>query len=165
MAVPKKKTSKAKSRSRRASNWVLGPAGAQRVPAVPPRQGAPPGVPDMRVVQGPAGRRDRLVAAPRPRPEASAAGGLPVAVDAMGGDHAPGEIVAGARRAAEELGIPVVLVGPPDQLGDTGGLEVLPGLRGHRHGRRPGARRCGARRTPRWCGRPRRCATARPWPW
>ena len=51
---------------------------------------------------------------------------LPVAVDAMGGDRAPTEIVAGARRAAEELGIPVVLVGPPDQLGDTGGLEVLP---------------------------------------
>jgi glycerol-3-phosphate acyltransferase PlsX len=51
---------------------------------------------------------------------------LPVAVDAMGGDRAPGEIVAGARRAAEELGIDVVLVGPPDQIGDTGGLEVLP---------------------------------------
>ena len=63
---------------------------------------------------------------PRPRPEASSTGGLPVAVDAMGGDNAPGEIVAGARRAAEELGIPVVLVGPPDQIGDTGGLEVIP---------------------------------------
>ena len=114
MAVPKKKTSKAKSRSRRASNWVLRPPGAQRVPAVPPRQGPAPGVPELRVVQGPAGRRDRLVAPPRPRPEAPSAGGLPVAVDAMGGDRAPGEIVAGARRAADELGIPVVLVGPPD---------------------------------------------------
>jgi phosphate acyltransferase len=52
---------------------------------------------------------------------------LPVAVDAMGGDHAPAEIVAGARRAVEELGIPVVLVGPTDgSLGDTGGLEILP---------------------------------------
>jgi phosphate acyltransferase len=52
---------------------------------------------------------------------------LPIAIDAMGGDHAPGEIVAGARRAAEELGIPVVLVGPVDgSLGDTGGLDVLP---------------------------------------
>ena len=51
---------------------------------------------------------------------------LPVAVDAMGGDHAPQAIVAGARQAAEELGIPVVLVGPPDELGDTGGLEVVP---------------------------------------
>ena len=43
----------------------------------------------------------------------------------MGGDHAPHEIVAGARRAVEELGIPVVLVGPADALGDTGGLEVI----------------------------------------
>lgn len=50
---------------------------------------------------------------------------LPVAVDAMGGDHAPGAIVEGARRAAAELGVPVVLVGDPAQL-DAGELEVLP---------------------------------------
>jgi len=37
---------------------------------------------------------------------------LPVAVDAMGGDKAPGEILAGVRRAVDD-GIPVVLVGPP----------------------------------------------------
>jgi glycerol-3-phosphate acyltransferase PlsX len=64
------------------------------------------------------------MAAPRPAPEASP-GELPVAVDAMGGDHAPGEIVAGARRAARDFGIPVVLVGPPELVGDTGGLEVI----------------------------------------
>jgi phosphate acyltransferase len=51
---------------------------------------------------------------------------LPVAVDAMGGDGAPGEIVAGARQAAEELGIPVVLVGRPDAIGDPGDIEVVP---------------------------------------
>jgi len=51
---------------------------------------------------------------------------LPVAVDAMGGDKAPDEIVAGARQAVEELGVPVLLVGRPDELGDTGDLEVLP---------------------------------------
>ena len=34
MAVPKKKTSKAKSRSRRASAWTLEPAGPQRLPAL-----------------------------------------------------------------------------------------------------------------------------------
>ena len=50
---------------------------------------------------------------------------LPVAVDAMGGDHAPDAIVEGARLAVEELGVPVVLVGRPDELGDTGGLEVI----------------------------------------
>ncbi len=50
---------------------------------------------------------------------------LPVAVDAMGGDKAPDEIVAGARQAVDELGVPVVLVGRPEELGDTGGLEVI----------------------------------------
>ena len=35
----------------------------------------------------------------------------PVAVDAMGGDHAPGAIVQGAINAARK-GLPVVLVGP-----------------------------------------------------
>jgi phosphate acyltransferase len=49
---------------------------------------------------------------------------LPVAVDAMGGDRAPGEIVAGALRAAEE-GLPVLLVGDPERMGDTGDLPVL----------------------------------------
>ncbi len=38
---------------------------------------------------------------------------LPIAVDAMGGDDAPGPIVAGAHLAAA-AGTPVVLVGPPD---------------------------------------------------
>ena len=50
----------------------------------------------------------------------------PIAVDAMGGDKAPGEIVAGARQAAAE-GIPVLLVGPAD-LGaraDIADLELL----------------------------------------
>ncbi|MGF1597775.1 MAG: phosphate acyltransferase PlsX [Acidimicrobiales bacterium] len=51
---------------------------------------------------------------------------LPVAVDAMGGDDAPAVIVAGARVAAEERGVPVVLVGDPDLLGDVGDLEVIP---------------------------------------
>ena len=43
----------------------------------------------------------------------------------MGGDRAPGEIVAGAIRARDELGVAVVLVGRPEELGDTGGLEVI----------------------------------------
>jgi glycerol-3-phosphate acyltransferase PlsX len=60
------------------------------------------------------------------RPDAEALAALPVAVDAMGGDKAPGEIVEGARRAAAEDGIPVVLVGPPDQVGDTFGLPLVP---------------------------------------
>ena len=51
---------------------------------------------------------------------------LPIAVDAMGGDQAPAEIVAGARQAAEELGVAVLLVGRPEAIGDAGDLEVLP---------------------------------------
>ena len=50
---------------------------------------------------------------------------LPIAVDAMGGDKAPAEIVAGARRAAAELGLPILLVGRRAALGDVGDLEVL----------------------------------------
>jgi glycerol-3-phosphate acyltransferase PlsX len=51
---------------------------------------------------------------------------LPVAVDAMGGDHAPGTIVAGARAAAD-AGTPVLLVGPADlsSRADTGDLPIL----------------------------------------
>src|SRR5438105_2842781 len=45
---------------------------------------------------------------------------LPIAVDAMGGDRAPEEIVAGARRAAQELGVAVALVGQPEAVGDAG---------------------------------------------
>jgi phosphate acyltransferase len=61
----------------------------------------------------------------RERPSAEALASLPVALDAMGGDKAPGEIVAGARLAAD-AGVPVVLVGPPDLVGDTLGLELIP---------------------------------------
>ena len=50
---------------------------------------------------------------------------LPIAVDAMGGDNAPSAIVAGARRAHEERGIPVVLIGRPDEIGDTGDIPVI----------------------------------------
>ena len=51
---------------------------------------------------------------------------LPIAVDALGGDKAPGEIVAGAAQAARELDVPVVLVGPPEMIGDPLGLEIVP---------------------------------------
>jgi glycerol-3-phosphate acyltransferase PlsX len=43
----------------------------------------------------------------------------------MGGDRAPAEIVAGATEAANEHGIPVVLVGRPEAIGETT-LEVIP---------------------------------------
>lgn len=49
---------------------------------------------------------------------------LPIAVDAMGGDHAPDAIVAGARVAAD-AGTPIVLVGPAD-LADRVDIGDLP---------------------------------------
>ena len=51
---------------------------------------------------------------------------LPVAVDAMGGDNAPQTVVEGALIAAETFGVPILLVGDPERLGDTGALEVAP---------------------------------------
>jgi glycerol-3-phosphate acyltransferase PlsX len=48
-----------------------------------------------------------------------------VAVDAMGGDRAPDEIVSGAVQAAQDLGVGVVLVGRSADIGDARGLEVI----------------------------------------
>ena len=52
---------------------------------------------------------------------------LPIALDAMGGDNAPGAIVDGAHRAVAELGVPIVLVGRPEEIESLrGDLDVLP---------------------------------------
>ena len=124
MAVPKKKTSKAKSRSRRASNWVLGLPARSVCPQCQHAKVPHRGVPDLRVVQGPAGRRGRLVATAPATPSGRRSCRWPSTPWAATGPRARSWPAPGG--AAEELGIDVVLVGPPDQLGDTGGLEVLP---------------------------------------
>ena len=55
-----------------------------------------------------------------------------IAVDAMGGDNAPGEVVAGAVAAAKEGGVQILLVGDPEQLQaelakhDAAGLPITP---------------------------------------
>jgi glycerol-3-phosphate acyltransferase PlsX len=51
---------------------------------------------------------------------------LPIAVDAMGGDRSPGEIVEGAKQAVA-AGVPVVLVGPADLASrvDIGDLPLI----------------------------------------
>ncbi|MEW5860495.1 MAG: phosphate acyltransferase PlsX [Cyanobacteriota bacterium] len=56
-----------------------------------------------------------------------------IAIDAMGGDHAPKEIVAGAIRAQAELGVDVLLVGDPQaiesslkQHAGSSQLEIVP---------------------------------------
>jgi glycerol-3-phosphate acyltransferase PlsX len=49
-----------------------------------------------------------------------------IAVDAMGGDHAPGEIVAGALAAQREHGVRVLLTGPAARLREVlGGLDAV----------------------------------------
>ncbi len=53
---------------------------------------------------------------------------LRVALDAMGGDHAPTVTVAGAVQAAREYGIEVALVGRPDALRAELGQHDLTGL-------------------------------------
>jgi glycerol-3-phosphate acyltransferase PlsX len=65
------------------------------------------------------------VARRAPRPTGEAFDVLPVAVDAMGGDKAPAEIVAGARKVAEAGSAGVLLVGLPGAMGDTGDLPLL----------------------------------------
>jgi phosphate acyltransferase len=56
-----------------------------------------------------------------------------IAIDAMGGDFAPDEIVAGALRAHEELGVEVLLVGDPELVrasvekhSSSTSIEVVP---------------------------------------
>ncbi len=52
---------------------------------------------------------------------------LPIAIDAMGGDHAPGAIVEGAQHAAAEFDVPVILVGRPEDVDPLrGDLELVP---------------------------------------
>ena len=51
---------------------------------------------------------------------------LPVAVDAMGGDNAPHEIIAGAQKAIDDHRIPVLLVGKPEVLEGITEIPILP---------------------------------------
>ena len=70
---------------------------------------------NLRLVQGPRSSHSRL--------SHGSFRMLPIAVDAMGGDRAPSEILAGALQAAE-LGIPVLLVGP-EGLEGIGDLPLM----------------------------------------
>ncbi len=55
---------------------------------------------------------------------------MKIVLDAIGGDHAPEETVAGGVRAAHDLGVEVVLVGPQDRIAaelskhNTAGLQL-----------------------------------------
>lgn len=49
---------------------------------------------------------------------------LPVVIDAMGGDDAPAQVIAGSLLARDESKLDIVLVGRPDVLDDVDGLAV-----------------------------------------
>ncbi len=55
---------------------------------------------------------------------------IKIAIDAMGGDNAPGDVVRGAVAGARENGVGIILVGQQDKIKaeldkyDTGGLEI-----------------------------------------
>ena len=55
---------------------------------------------------------------------------MKIVVDAMGGDHAPGVVIDGAVRAARELSVEIILVGPEAvvqrELARHGGISSLP---------------------------------------
>ena len=132
MAVPKKKTSKSKSRSRRASAWTLEAPAAQHLPALRGGQAAPRRVRQLRLVPRPPGHRRRLI----PRSVTVQTDRCPSPSTPWAGTRRPARSSPAPSGPRDELGVPVVLVGRPDELGDTGGLEVIAGVRGHRHGRR-----------------------------
>src|ERR1043166_2187670 len=73
----------------------------QRMPALSRGQAAAPGVSQLRLLPRPAGARGRrrISRSAGPPDGLSSLGMIRIAVDAMGGDHAPGPIVDGALAA------------------------------------------------------------------
>src|SRR5262249_4502649 len=96
------------------------PAGSVALPEL--RRGLPPapGLPPLRPLQGTRGRRGdgglRTSAFLPPPCRMGEPTERPIAIDAMGGDHAPAHPVAGAILAARELKVPIVLVGRKPEI-------------------------------------------------
>ena len=112
MAVPKKKTSKARRDKRRATHRLEAP----RVNLCP-QCGNPKQPHRMCPICKTYNGREVEPLHSRPRRP-----WLRIAVDAMGGDRAPEEVVAGALEARSDT-IEPILFGPPGL--DTGGLELV----------------------------------------
>src|SRR6266540_3855944 len=89
-----------------------GGSARERVPGLPPAEAAASCLPELQDVQGP--RRRAAVD--------SCAVVARIAVDALGGDRGPAEVIAGALDASRQ-GIDVVLFGPPTL--DAHGLELV----------------------------------------
>jgi phosphate acyltransferase len=100
--------------------------GPQAGPGPPDPPGPPEPAPGPSGAAGSAPGYTQLRAGPNPVRPAPAAARPVIAVDAMGGDHAPGEIVAGALAAQREHGIRVLLTGPAPRLRQVlGGLGAI----------------------------------------
>lgn len=50
---------------------------------------------------------------------------LPIALDVEGGDNAPDVVIEGARRAREELNVPIIMVGRPETLASLNDFEFF----------------------------------------
>lgn len=50
---------------------------------------------------------------------------LPIALDAMGGDKAPSVVIEAAKRARDRFGVPLLLVGDTERMGNTDGIPTL----------------------------------------
>ena len=156
MGVPKRRVSHARQGERRA-HLAIEPAEARGVPALPRAEAAASRLPELRLLQRPAGhraqarrrRRRALIrgdgAAVRTRPRRGR--GVRVAVDAMGGDHGPAEVVPGAldlrpraprRPAASSSATRRSLTALAGAL--PANVTIVHASPGHRHGRAPGAR-------------------------
>ncbi len=90
-----------------AGAWKLGITSTQCLPTLQQLEVATHSLWKLRLVQGSRRCRRWLIITCRAQHM------LPVAVDALGGDKAPAEIVEGAKQAVA-AGIPVLLVGPAD---------------------------------------------------
>ena len=148
MAVPKKKTSKSRRDKRRATHRLEAPR-VNECPNCHQPKRPHHAVPELQDVPRPRRRAARIA-----RP----VGRVPVrvAVDAMGGDRGPDEIVAGALDAAADDGVTPVVFGP--QSLDTHGLELDRGAGRDRDGREAGRGRARRSRTARSSSRCRAVA-------
>ena len=155
-------------------------AEARGVPALPRVEAAPPRLPELRLLRWPPGggasRRSRATRPPEPVDlsavrASSGSGPVRVAVDAMGGDHAPEEVVLGALdHAAEHPDVDVILVGDRDRIAAIAGDRLAaanvssstPPRSSGWTSTRPSP--CARRRTPRSSSRPTSSGAARPTP-
>ena len=141
------------------ANWRLAAPPRSLCPNCGAREAAARRVRQLRLVPRPPGHRGRLAHVSTER--------ITIAIDAMGGDKAPDEIVRGALDAVTELGVDVLLVGQENAIAPLLPDGRVPGVDVEHAGDvvamdEDPAAAARARRTRRWCVPPRPSAKARP---